>query len=56
MAVNFLQVEDYGASELTVEVDGCIVPKVPVDNASRINLMLEDTAFDLGYTFFETMD
>ena len=46
MAINFLQVEDYGAPELTVEVDGCSIPKVSVDGGSGINLMLEDTAFD----------
>ena len=56
MAVNFSQVEDQGASELTVEIDGCSVPKVPVDGGSGVNLMLEDTAFDLGYTSFETTD
>ena len=31
VAVNFSQVEDYGAPELTVEIDGCSMPKVPVD-------------------------
>ena len=53
MAINFSQVEDYNALELTVEVDGCSVPKVPVDGGSGINLMLEDIAFDLEYTSFE---
>ena len=56
MAVNFSQVEDYGAPELTIEIDGCSVPKVPVDDGSRINLMLKDTTFDLGYTSFEAID
>ena len=56
VAVNFSQVEDYGALERTVEVDGCSVPKVPVDGGSRVNLMLEDIAFDLGYTSFEATD
>ena len=56
MAVNFSQVEDYSAPELTVKVDGCSVSKVPVDGRSGINLMLEDTAFDLGYTSFEVTD
>ena len=36
-----------------VEVDGCTIPKVPVDGGSRVNLMLESTAFDLGYTTFK---
>ena len=53
MAVNFSQAEDFGAPELTVEIDGCSVPKVPVNGGFGVNLMLEDTAFDLGYTFFE---
>ena len=56
MAVNFAQVEDYGAPKLVVEVDGCTIPKVPVDGGSRVNLMLESTAFDLGYTTFEETD
>ena len=69
MAVNFAEIEDYGAPEIVVEVEGCIIPKVegciipkvegcilpkvPVDGGSSVNLMLEDTAFDLGYTSFE---
>ena len=53
MAVNFSEAEDYGAPELVVEVEGCTIPKVPVDGGSGVNLMLEDTAFDLRYTSFE---
>ena len=53
VAVNFAEVEDYGALEIVVEVDGCTIPKVPVDGGSSVNLMLEDTAFDLGYTSFK---
>ena len=53
VATNFLQVEDQGAPEVTVVVDGCTIPKVPVDGGSGVNLMLEDTAFDIGYTSFE---
>ena len=56
MAVNFSQVEDYGAPELTVEVDGYSVPKVLIDGGLGINLMLEDTTFDLGYTSFKAKD
>ena len=48
VAVNFAHVEDYGAPELVVEVDGCTIPKVLVDGGSGVNLMLESTAFDLG--------
>jgi hypothetical protein len=53
VATNFLQVEDQGPPEVTVVVEGCTIPKVPVDGGSGVNLMLEDTAFDLGYTSFE---
>ena len=56
VAVNFAPVEDYGAPELVVEMDGCIIPKVPVDGGSEVNLMLESTAFNLGYTTFEETD
>ena len=56
VAVNFSEIEDYGAPELVVEVEGCTIPKVPVDGVFGVNLMLEDTAFDLGYTSFEETD
>jgi hypothetical protein len=56
VAVNFSQPEDSGAPEITVDVEGCSIPKVPVDGGSVINLMLEETAFDLGYTAFEATD
>ena len=56
VAVNFAQVEYYGAPKLVVEVDGCTISKVSVDGGSGVNLMLESTAFDLGYTTFEEGD
>jgi hypothetical protein len=56
VAMNFSQPEDSGAPEVTVEVEGCSIPKVPVDGGSGVNLMLEETAFDLGYTAFEATD
>ena len=56
VAVNFSEIEDSGAPELVVEVEGCTILKVPVDSGSGVNLMLEDTAFDLGYTSFEETD
>ena len=31
IAVNFAEVEDYGAPEIVVEVDGCTISKVPID-------------------------
>ena len=56
VVVNFSEIKDYGAPELVVEVEGCTIPKVPVDGRSGVNLMLEDTAFNLGYTSFEETD
>jgi hypothetical protein len=56
VTVNFSQPEDSGAPKVTVEVEGCSIPKVPVDGGSGVNLMLEETAFDLGYTTFEATD
>jgi len=56
VAVNFSQPEDSGAPEVTVEIEGCMIPKVPIDGGSGVNLMLEDTAFDLGFTTFEATD
>lgn len=50
--VNFCQIEDYGAPELEVEVVGCMVPGIPIDGGFRVNSMLEETTFDLGYTSF----
>jgi hypothetical protein len=56
VAVNFSQTEDSGAPEVTVEVEGYSIPKVPVDGGSGVNIMLEETEFDLGYTAFEATD
>lgn len=53
VAVNFSAIEDYGAPEIAVEIDGCMIQNVPVDGGSGVNLMLETTANDLGYTVFE---
>ena len=56
VAMNFLEVEDYRAPELVVEVDRCTMFKVLVDDGSGVNLMLKDMAFDLGYTSIEAID
>ena len=56
VAVNFSQPEDSGAPEVTVEIEGCSIPKVPIDGGSGVNLMLEDTAFELGFTTFEATE
>ena len=34
VAVNFSQSEDSGAPEVTVEIEGCVIPKVPIDGGS----------------------
>jgi len=39
-----------------VEVEGCSIPNMPIDGGSGVNLMLEETAFDLGVTTFEAME
>ena len=56
VAVNFSQPEDSGALEVTVEIKGCSISNVPIDGGSGVNLMLEDTAFDLGFTTFEATE
>ena len=56
LATNFLQVEVHGAPKLTLVDEGCTISRLPVDGGSGVNLMLEDTAFDLGYTSFEAME
>ena len=53
VAVNFAEIEDFGAPEISVEIDGCTIRNVPVDGGSGVNLMLESTAADLGYSTFE---
>ena len=53
VAVNFAELEDFGASKISVEIDGCLIQHVPVDGGSGVNLMLESTASDLGYTHLE---
>ena len=56
VAVNFAEVEDFGAPEISVEIDGCLIRNVPVDGGSGVNLMLESTASDLGYVNLETTE
>jgi hypothetical protein len=43
---------DKGQPELTVQIAGCTIPKVPVDGGSSVNLMTEPTAFGLGFENF----
>ena len=56
VAINFSQPEDSGAPEVAVEIEGCSISNVPIDGGSGVNLMLEETAFDLGFTTFEATD
>ena len=51
--VRFTEVEDWGAPEIDTEIEGCMITQVPVDGGSGVNVMLEQTASDLGYTKFE---
>lgn len=45
--------EDRGSPELDVEIEGCLVKKVPIDSGSGVNLMTEETAYGLGFKEFE---
>src|SRR4029078_4166513 len=40
IAVNFAQIEDFGAPEITVIIEGCVIQNVPVDGGSGVNLLL----------------
>ena len=51
--VRLTEVEDWGAPEIDTKIDGCMITRVPVDGGSGVNVMLEQTASDLGYTEFE---
>lgn len=53
ISVNLVEQEDRGAPEITVVIDGCSIDRVPVDGGSGVNLMLESTASDLGFTSIE---
>jgi hypothetical protein len=52
-AVNFALIEDLGAPKIDLIIDGICVPNVLVDGSSGVNIMLEATAFELGYIVFE---
>jgi Retrotransposon gag protein/Zinc knuckle len=52
--VRFTEVEDWGAPEIDAEIDGCMVPGIPVDGGSGVNVIMEQTAVDLGFTTFES--
>jgi hypothetical protein len=52
--VRFTKVEDWGAPEIDAEIDGCMVPGIPVDGGSGVNVIMEQTAVDLGFTTFES--
>ncbi|OAE29544.1 hypothetical protein AXG93_4599s1000 [Marchantia polymorpha subsp. ruderalis] len=54
VTINFAKIEDFGALEISVEIDGCVIHNEPVDGGSGVNLLLESTANDLGYTVFES--
>ena len=45
--------EDWGAPQIDLEIEGCLIKRVPVDGGAGVNVMSEQTAADLGYTNFE---
>jgi hypothetical protein len=52
-AIYFVLTKDLGAPKIEVIIDGICVPNVPVDGGSGVNIMLEATAFHLGYFEFK---
>jgi hypothetical protein len=46
--------ENWGAPEIDVEIEGCLIKRVPVDGGSGVKVMTEQTATHLGYTSFES--
>jgi hypothetical protein len=52
-AVSFVLTKDLGASKVDIVIDRVIVPNVLVDGGLNDNIMLEETAFELGYMEFK---
>lgn len=50
MDVQRLEWDDLGPPEIEVQIQGCVVKKVPVDGGSSVNLMTQQTASNLGFT------
>lgn len=42
--------EDLGPPEIDIQVTGCVLSYVPVDGGSGVNIMIEATAQQLGFT------
>jgi hypothetical protein len=47
--------EDWETPEIDIKIEGCRIKRVLVDGGSRVNVMTEKTATDLGYTSFESI-
>ncbi|CAM6121328.1 unnamed protein product [Calypogeia fissa] len=45
--------EDLGAPKISIQISGCALSYVPVDEGSEVNLMIEAVAFELGFEVFE---
>ncbi|CAM6099317.1 unnamed protein product [Calypogeia fissa] len=45
--------EDQGAYEIAIQILGCVLSCVLVDGGSRVNIMIEATAHQLGFKEFE---
>jgi hypothetical protein len=46
--------EDWGAPEIDIKIEGCLIKRVPLDRGSGVNVMTKQTATDLAYTSFES--
>ncbi|CAM6086969.1 unnamed protein product [Calypogeia fissa] len=44
---------DFGQPEISIQIQGCVLNKVPVDGGSSVNLMTQATAAELGFTQFQ---
>ncbi|CAM6101338.1 unnamed protein product [Calypogeia fissa] len=42
-----------GQPELTIQIVGCVIPKIPVDGGSGVNLMIDKVAYELGFQEFQ---
>ena len=52
--VRFAAVEDLGALEIEVSINGMLLSHVPVDGGAGVNVMTHQVASQLGYTSFQS--
>lgn len=48
-----LEWDDKGPPEIEVQIMGCVLTDVPVDGGSSVNIVTEETAFNIGFSKFE---